>query len=215
MMVRADSSWWCWWWWWWHAAKIMGKVLTTSVVAAAYNALPADAESTKVFPNAALAYVTPWNSLGYERAKRLVRKFTHVSPVWLTLEPNGKIDGMHDIDAGWMADVRAAAAAHGTTTLLVPRVYFGGWKGEAFRALGRETVIKTFGEVLLTLCEQHHFDGIVLDFALPPKMLSLLLPLLEHIYPLMNLHGYELLIVLPVSLSNRIEPEQVADSRTD
>ncbi|KAF1869944.1 hypothetical protein Lal_00017522 [Lupinus albus] len=33
-----------------------------------------------------LAYITPWNSRGYEMAKRFNSKFTHLSPVWYDLK---------------------------------------------------------------------------------------------------------------------------------
>ena len=41
-------------------------------------------------------------------------KFTHVSPVWLQLKrQNGRniITGTHDIDEGWVKDVKKAGAA--------------------------------------------------------------------------------------------------------
>lgn len=38
------------------------------------------------FPNLVLAYVTPWNSKGYDMAKRFTSKFTHISPVWYELK---------------------------------------------------------------------------------------------------------------------------------
>lgn len=33
-----------------------------------------------------LGYITPWNSHGYEMAKRFNSKFTHLSPVWYDLK---------------------------------------------------------------------------------------------------------------------------------
>ncbi|XP_047168222.1 chitinase domain-containing protein 1-like isoform X2 [Vigna umbellata] len=33
-----------------------------------------------------LGYITPWNSRGYELAKRFNSKFTHISPVWYDLK---------------------------------------------------------------------------------------------------------------------------------
>lgn len=33
-----------------------------------------------------LGYITPWNSRGYELAKRFNSKFTHLSPVWYDLK---------------------------------------------------------------------------------------------------------------------------------
>lgn len=61
------------------------------------------------FLNSVLVYVTPWNSLGYDMAKKFRAKFTHVSPVWYQLK-RGK-DGMellgkHDVDRQWIDGVR-------------------------------------------------------------------------------------------------------------
>lgn len=67
----------------------------------------------KVFAGETLAYVTPWNSGGYNVAKQHAGKFDFLSPVWLQVRedegsPEGiKITGLHDIDRGWIADVRA------------------------------------------------------------------------------------------------------------
>ena len=50
------------------------------------------------------------NGKGYDVAKAWA-KFTHISPVWLQLRAPGgafALAGRHDIDKGWMADVRKA-----------------------------------------------------------------------------------------------------------
>lgn len=38
------------------------------------------------FTNPVLAYITPWNSQGYEMAMKYNNKFTHLSPVWYELK---------------------------------------------------------------------------------------------------------------------------------
>ena len=57
-----------------------------------------------------LGYVTPWNSHGYDVAKQF-KKFNMISPVWLQIKrkPRGKyvVEGCHDIDQGWVNDVRS------------------------------------------------------------------------------------------------------------
>ena len=93
-----------------------------------------------------LVYVTPWNNHGYGelilRKKNSViiliwlfsdiylnssdiakwfHKFTLVSPVWLQLKKNSgslAVTGTHDIDQGWMTDVRKTGAK------IVPRIIF-------------------------------------------------------------------------------------------
>lgn len=52
-----------------------------------------------------------WNNHGYDVAKFLGGKFTHVSPVWLQMKRHAGrniITGDHDIDQGWIKDVRKA-----------------------------------------------------------------------------------------------------------
>ena len=49
-----------------------------------------------------LAYVTPWNSFGYDQAKDLNNKIDIVSPVWLNFETPTDYNGDHDIDRDWM-----------------------------------------------------------------------------------------------------------------
>lgn len=54
-----------------------------------------------------------WNNHGYDVAKIWGTKFDIISPVWLQVvrQPNGvyKINGEHDVDSGWIKDVRVAA----------------------------------------------------------------------------------------------------------
>uniref|UniRef100_S4RUY1 Chitinase domain-containing protein 1 n=1 Tax=Petromyzon marinus TaxID=7757 RepID=S4RUY1_PETMA len=62
------------------------------------------------FAGPVLGYITPWNSHGYDIAKTLGSKFTTISPVWLQVKPKvqGSYDvtGRHDIDQGWIRDVK-------------------------------------------------------------------------------------------------------------
>lgn len=94
-----------------------------------------------------LVYVTPWNNHGYGELifwkisfnnfnwliseiefylnssdiAKWFHKFTLVSPVWLQLKKNSgslAVTGTHDIDQGWMTDVRKTGAK------IVPRIIF-------------------------------------------------------------------------------------------
>lgn len=53
-----------------------------------------------------------WNNHGYDVAKIFGNKFTHISPVWLQITPQGAenylIKGTHDVDKEWMSAVRNA-----------------------------------------------------------------------------------------------------------
>ncbi|KAL3141269.1 hypothetical protein ABBQ38_003604 [Trebouxia sp. C0009 RCD-2024] len=114
-------------------------------------------------PAPVLAYVTPWNSKGYEIAEQLSAKFTHVSPVWLQLRWDAaatsfSVTGQHDIDTGWMARV---AQPNGTVRAkIVPRVIF-----ELDQAGLRELLVKpkAAANLFLDICVKYGFDGLVVE----------------------------------------------------
>lgn len=110
-----------------------------------------------------LAYVTPWNSKGYEVAERLNAKFTHVSPVWLQLRWDAaatafSVTGQHDIDTGWMARVAQPNVKGTLSVKIVPRVIF-----ELDQAGLRELLLKPNAAVklLFNVCKKFGFDGLV------------------------------------------------------
>ena len=58
-----------------------------------------------------LGFVTPWNSAGYDVAKRSNHNIKYISPVWLQLRPaQGRnafeITGLQDVDLKWMKEVK-------------------------------------------------------------------------------------------------------------
>uniref|UniRef100_A0A0N5AWG3 Chitinase domain-containing protein 1 n=1 Tax=Syphacia muris TaxID=451379 RepID=A0A0N5AWG3_9BILA len=80
------------------------------------------------FPNPSAAYVTPWNGKGYDIAKFAAKKFTHISPVWFQVVPSFDeksclVEGTHDIDQGWIADVRS----NNSDIRIIPRFIFEKW----------------------------------------------------------------------------------------
>lgn len=79
----------------------------------------------KLFRGKILSYVTPWNSKGYDMAKKYANKFDLISPVWLQVKRVGRnnyqLAGTHDIDKGWMKDVREASES---TNDFLPRIIF-------------------------------------------------------------------------------------------
>ncbi|XP_064406555.1 chitinase domain-containing protein 1-like isoform X2 [Halichondria panicea] len=121
-------------------------------------------QNKRHFPGLSLAYVTPWNSHGYDIAKWLGGKFTHISPVWLQLKHTGNgqfmIGGTHDIDPGWLSDVRAGASS----VRIVPRLLFEGWSGQDYRELFADDarMLKIAQELIKTL-KGHGLDGAVLE----------------------------------------------------
>lgn len=65
--------------------------------------------SRRQFENPVLAYITPWNSKGYDLAKKFTSKLTHLSPVWYELKSEGStfiLEGRHNADTGWISEIR-------------------------------------------------------------------------------------------------------------
>ncbi|XP_068644565.1 uncharacterized protein [Aristolochia californica] len=114
--------------------------------------------SLRHFPLPVLAYVTPWNTRGYEMAKKFASKLTHLSPVWYELKSEGSklyLEGRHNADSGWMAELRMNG-----NTLILPRVVLEAYPGELLRKKKQwEKAI----DLILTECEEMGYNGIVLE----------------------------------------------------
>ncbi|XP_027932589.1 chitinase domain-containing protein 1 isoform X1 [Vigna unguiculata] len=105
-----------------------------------------------------LGYITPWNSRGYELAKRFNSKFTHISPVWYDLKSQQTslvLEGRHNADRGWISALRTSGEA-----LILPRVVL-----EASPAvlLGKEKQRNEAINLIVTECKEMGYDGIVLE----------------------------------------------------
>ncbi|ESW19289.1 hypothetical protein PHAVU_006G111900 [Phaseolus vulgaris] len=105
-----------------------------------------------------LGYITPWNSRGYELAKRFNSKFTHISPVWYDLKSQQTslvLEGRHNADRGWISELRKTGEA-----LILPRVVL-----EASPAvlLGKEKQRNKAINLIVTECKEMGYDGIVLE----------------------------------------------------
>lgn len=110
------------------------------------------------FLNSVLAYVTPWNSLGYDMAKKFRAKFTHVSPVWYQLKRSKdglELLGKHDVDRQWIADVRQNGSP-----MIVPRVVLEGWPLDMLVDLAEQ---KQAIDFIANECKDMEYDGIVLE----------------------------------------------------
>ncbi|XP_057720976.1 uncharacterized protein LOC130935301 [Arachis stenosperma] len=104
-----------------------------------------------------LAYITPWNSHGYEMAKRFNSKFTHLSPVWYELkseQTNLVLEGRHNVDRGWISDLKKAGEA-----LILPRVVLEASPAELLKKKQRNKAIN----IIVTECKEMGYDGIVLE----------------------------------------------------
>jgi chitinase domain-containing protein 1 len=79
-----------------------------------------DQNDANKWKSKSLAFVTPWNSKGYENAIEFAHKLDFVSPCWLrTSDDDVHVEGAHDIDVEWMQ--RLKEASHGAVKI-VPRL---------------------------------------------------------------------------------------------
>ncbi|TPX32329.1 hypothetical protein SmJEL517_g04500 [Synchytrium microbalum] len=131
-------------------------------------------DTARNFNQLVLGYVTPWHSKGYDIAKKFRGKFTYISPVWYYIKPKNsnsfksyKLEGGHDVDEGWMKEVRAPLPDR-RRVKIVPRFQIPGLSQEAFLALvSDESIMKKIIRLIADECEKHSFDGIVLEVFLP------------------------------------------------
>ncbi|XP_010913890.1 uncharacterized protein [Elaeis guineensis] len=115
-------------------------------------------KSGRHFPNPVLAYITPWNSRGYEIANLFNSKLTHLSPVWYELKSEGKtlvLEGRHNADIKWISEVRMNGHS-----LVLPRVVLEAFPAELL--LKKKQWTKAI-DVIITECKEMGYDGIVLE----------------------------------------------------
>ncbi|KAL4567015.1 hypothetical protein LXL04_022585 [Taraxacum kok-saghyz] len=122
------------------------------------NAKVSQNTSIRHFPYPVLAYVTPWNSKGYELAKKFNSKITHISPVWYDLKSQGAefvLEGRHNVDKGWISDLRMKGNA-----LILPRVVLEAIPMDLLKKKKQRAKVI---DLMLTECKEMGFDGIVLE----------------------------------------------------
>jgi len=122
----------------------------------------------KNFKSEVLAYVTPWNSHGYDIAKLYPKKFDFISPVWYRIEPDGKspsgfaIVGGHDVDTNWMKDIRTNAGDW--PVKIIPRFNAANWRqGDYKRFLSETNLYPLVAQAIIDEVKKFSFDGIVLE----------------------------------------------------
>jgi len=117
--------------------------------------------SVKNFAGSVLGYVTPWNSHGYDVAKTFGSKFSLISPVWLQVsasEGRYVIGGEHDVDKGWMEDVRKKGGK------IVPRILFDKWTGQHFMTLFQQKEKQAeLVKLLVKTGTENKFDGLTVE----------------------------------------------------
>uniref|UniRef100_A0A5B7BH74 Chitinase domain-containing protein 1 n=1 Tax=Davidia involucrata TaxID=16924 RepID=A0A5B7BH74_DAVIN len=105
-----------------------------------------------------LAFITPWNSRGYELAKTFNSKFTHLSPVWYDLKSQGTklvLEGRHNADTGWISELRMKGDAK-----VLPRVVLEAFPTELLKKKKQRN--KAI-DLIITECKEMEYDGIVLE----------------------------------------------------
>ncbi|XP_003745077.1 chitinase domain-containing protein 1 [Galendromus occidentalis] len=159
-------------------------------------------QHSRNFSGNVLAYVTPWNNHGYDVAKIFGSKFTHVSPVWLQLKLEGSsfvISGQHDVDRGWIREVRDTGAK------MLPRVLFEGWSPQQIldvsSSAGRTS---SLGKVLTKLAHENDFDGYVFElwsqYNYSGKLANALIKIIRGLYEPLRSSELALILVIPPPL---------------
>uniref|UniRef100_H2YBB1 Chitinase domain-containing protein 1 n=1 Tax=Ciona savignyi TaxID=51511 RepID=H2YBB1_CIOSA len=87
-----------------------------------------------------------------------------VSPVWLQIRRKNRlkyqITGTHDVDKGWMKEVRKA----NKDVQILPRVLFEQWTSNDFKTLsGSENEIETMASTLVNFLTTNNMDGAVIE----------------------------------------------------
>ncbi|KAL2251813.1 UNVERIFIED_CONTAM: Chitinase domain-containing protein 1 [Sesamum indicum] len=114
--------------------------------------------SLRNFKNPVLAYITPWNSQGYDMAKKFSNKFTHLSPVWYELKSQGTklvLEGRHNADKGWITEIRRTGSAQ-----ILPRVVL---EAIPVDLLKKKKQMNKAVNLIIAECKEMEYDGIVLE----------------------------------------------------
>ncbi|CAG9538269.1 unnamed protein product [Cercopithifilaria johnstoni] len=169
----------------------------------------------KKFKHPILAYVTPWNNGGYDIAKWVARKFTHISPVWFQFKPEVKqqktcaILGTHDMDIQWLAAVHT----NNSEIKFVPRfVIDGSAHGNIERFLYDEKWQTNCAQLIVNFIKKNKMHGAVIEVWL--QVLSLvqtevkeeLVELISHWAELFHQADLEIIVPLPAPLNDKNEP---------
>ncbi|XP_058125108.1 chitinase domain-containing protein 1 [Anopheles ziemanni] len=157
----------------------------------------------KLFEGKVLGFVTPWNNHGYDVAKIWGPKFDYVSPVWLQVLRKGpkqyEIGGVHDIDDGWVKDVKKAGSI--INNRVIPRVLFDKFADRDFSQLLTYPEERTIvAKLLLATIRKHKFDGIVLEVwsQLAARVEdNYLVGLVEEICNTLTASSYDCILVIP------------------
>ncbi|OMJ78582.1 hypothetical protein SteCoe_21560 [Stentor coeruleus] len=120
-------------------------------------------EDHKHFQGETLAYLTPWNSLGYKYALKYPSKFTYVSPVWHELsfyysagETDFAITGDEDMNFLNSARGKIKIVPRLIITKTHPRAYIS--------ILNSDKQISRLAQAIIAFCQKNQYQGIVFEF---------------------------------------------------
>ena len=154
------------------------------------------------FGGLTLAFVTPWNSKGYERAERFAGKMDWIAPCWLQLRrsPEGElfVGGLHDVDSDWMVRVKEKS---GGKAKFAPRVVLE-------TGLRGAEEVAWLGEESRRLAEEHGFGGVTLEMGWQGRSMGAIVELFGQAS-----RDLPLFLVLPTpdfqSPQSTFQPEQL------
>ncbi|KAJ3285671.1 Chitinase domain-containing protein 1 [Borealophlyctis nickersoniae] len=104
-----------------------------------------------------------------------------------------KLEGSHDVDQGWMEEVRLPDG-HGKTAKIVPRFSFQEWSREDFMAFVRDpTIAPRISDMIVDECEKQGHDGAVIETGIPAFSINFVTDLSKKLHSLSK----ELFLVIP------------------
>ncbi|CAO0791594.1 unnamed protein product [Mucor circinelloides] len=153
----------------------------------------------KHFQAETLAYVTPWNNRGYDVVKEFKGKFDYVSPVWYYIQRRSSmefdIDGEHDVDLGWMREVKDESTGKGK---ILPRFQFRGWTGDDLRLfVSNKVESQALVERLIDQVDKYNFDGVVIECGFP----AFFQVFLNQLSTQLHKNERQLIVVLPAIMT--------------
>ncbi|KAL9558571.1 hypothetical protein PS6_001213 [Mucor atramentarius] len=153
----------------------------------------------KHFQAETLAYVTPWNNRGYDVVKEFKGKFDYVSPVWYYIQRRFSmefdIDGEHDVDLGWMREVKDESTGKGK---ILPRFQFRGWTGDDLRLfVSNKMESQALVERLIDQVDKYNFDGVVIECGFP----AFFQVFLNQLSTQLHKNDRQLIVVLPAIMT--------------
>ena len=155
-----------------------------------------------------LGFVTPWNTKGYEIALTFSRKFTHISPVWFQVLPDGEITGKQDIKDKWIRKLHKS----NSDLKVVPRFIFDGWTADDFDSFfsGQDKQVQLVDDVT-KLLSKHKLHGAVLEVwrQMPAQFFPQLVSFLEILSERFRAKDLYLCLVIPPS---NPDPEAVEET---